>query len=654
MVDHATRYAERVVAGRVVASNRVRQVCAQHLADLQRDDLPYWWDPQRANHALKFFRRLRIPEGVDEGKPFRPFPWECFLIGMVFGWLQRHPDYPSLVVRRYNEVLLQTGRGAGKSPLLAGFMLYLLLEDFWLDDGKMVREPSPYIPLVAAKSEQAEITWKFLRNMVAWTKNTNLLTHYLEQDGRLLKRPEPVILDFKGGKAVRGAKYLYAHHGDLNTEPFGVVILVSAEASGRGATGSNPSAVLGDEYHDFISKGLLDRLQSGRKQRRQPLMLLFTNSGASDATPYGKDYTRDCKVLDGKLPPEPRRLVLLYECDEGDDPFAAAKNGRFIVKRPRMWLKMNPSLEHGYPGYASIHRDVTEALRDPEAWARVARFQFCMWTRTARPWLKPEVIKKAWRDVLSPAEDRATRDCFVTVDAGVSRSLGAICFLWDFEEWLEAEVTCWGNFEYLEPKSVALNIPFDEWFQSEELIECAGNIEIEAMGAWLIPRLRANRVRGLAMDTFGKPELTTFISEVGRIRVIDGEEPPPYRKGGLYVWHHAQGFTTNQAKYEERRGLWMTASIAAAENEFAAERLRILETRPVEYGLEVAQIERKGKLAVFHKENPDLPNDPALVIAEAVGLYKFFNINKKRESTLAAAKAAYEKIRAKRRAAAGF
>ena len=201
------------------------------------------------------------------------------------------------------------------------------------------------------------------------------------------------------------------------------------------------------------------------------------------------------------------------------------------------------------------------------------------------------------------------------------------------------------------PKSVSLNIPFNEWFESEELIECGGDIEVETMGAWLVPRIRGNRVRGLAQDTFKRPELSDYLRTVGRLRVIEGEEPRPYRKGALYVWNHAQGYTTNQAKYDERRGLWMTASISAAEDLFASRRLTILRNAPTDYGLEVAQIARKDKLAVFHKDNPDLPNDPALVIAEACGLYKFFNINKKRGSTLEASRAVYETIKARRAAA---
>ena len=623
--DAATYYAERVQAGHFTANARVRQVTARHLDEYRSSGLPYWYDPDKAKQAIDFFKRLRIPMGEDQGKPFLPFPWQSFVIGCTFGWRTYHADDTAREIRRYREVLVQTGRGSGKSPLLAGFLLQGILDD---------DEPHPQIHLMAARSEQADITWKFLRLMVDFSEDTDLLTHHW-RDGALRKRDEPVVLDFKGGKIIRGSKYLYVQEGDRDV---GEAVLVSADSSGRGATGVNSSRIIYDEYHDFETDELLDRFRSGRKQRRQPLVVGMTNAGASDQTPYGREYQRVVRVLDGRLPDEPHLLALLYEPDEGDRPFEDSKT----------WEKMNPSNRYGYPGKASIRHEVAEARRSPDAYARVSRFQFCIWTKAVKPWLNPEVIDQAMVGALSPLSVRRQRECFVTVDLGVNRSLSAVCFLWDMEDHLEVGISCWGNIDYLLPKSEHLNIPFGEWFE-DGLNECGGDVEVGEVAAWTAKEIAAHRVRGLAMDTFKKPSFLEALSESPEfrelgIRVQPGDEARPYSRRVLNVWNHPQGFTENKTIYDKKRGLWMTASLAAAEEELMAGRVRILETKPVRYGMEIASVERKDKLARIVKDNHDLPNDPAVVLVEAIGLYQFMRHNAKRASVMEATRAIYDRL----------
>ena len=51
------------------------------------------------------------------GEPFVLLPWMKFLIGSLFGWWRITPEGQERW--RFDEVWLETGKGAGKSPLMA-------------------------------------------------------------------------------------------------------------------------------------------------------------------------------------------------------------------------------------------------------------------------------------------------------------------------------------------------------------------------------------------------------------------------------------------------------------------------------------------------------------------------------------------------------
>ena len=291
--DSTTKYAERVASGKLVACESIRWSAKRHLDEYRATGLPYWFDADRAWRALAFFRRLTVPEGrsryMDNGKPrkLKLFDWQEFMIGSIAGWRMYHEDFPDKEVRRFLEVVLMTARGSGKSPILAGLMLWHLLED---------DEPQPRGHLITSKTSQGQYVWDPLQTMVedAQTEG-NLFTHSTrERPGRRERvRDEPIILDFIGGRSYATEMSLYVRQGGRG----GSIKLVSGESSGRGATGANSSLILCDEMHDLRTDDLLDRYLSGRKERLQPLFIVTTNAGDSDLTPYGRMYRRLCKDI---------------------------------------------------------------------------------------------------------------------------------------------------------------------------------------------------------------------------------------------------------------------------------------------------------------------------------------------------------------------
>ncbi len=79
---------------------------------------------QRRNVPSTFFSKvLKLNGGEHEGKSFNLLPWQCFIVGSIFGW-KNSDDY-----RRYRMAYVESGKGSGKSPLAAGIALYCLVAD---------------------------------------------------------------------------------------------------------------------------------------------------------------------------------------------------------------------------------------------------------------------------------------------------------------------------------------------------------------------------------------------------------------------------------------------------------------------------------------------------------------------------------------------
>lgn len=75
--------------------------------------------------ALDFFPEvLRLNGGQFEGVPFVLGPWQQFIVGSLFGWVQAADG-----TRRFRTAYIEVGKGNGKSPLAAGIGLYCLCAD---------------------------------------------------------------------------------------------------------------------------------------------------------------------------------------------------------------------------------------------------------------------------------------------------------------------------------------------------------------------------------------------------------------------------------------------------------------------------------------------------------------------------------------------
>ncbi len=149
MKDRVTQYAEDVLAaGKMAAGPHVRDACQRHLNDIENaEHQGLIWDAKEAEHVIDFFEVVLFLNGGEfEGKPFILHPAQAFIVGSLFGWKIKDDG-----TRRYRVAFIEQGKGNGKSPLIAGIGLYLLVAD---------GESRAEIYAAASKMDQAKILFR--------------------------------------------------------------------------------------------------------------------------------------------------------------------------------------------------------------------------------------------------------------------------------------------------------------------------------------------------------------------------------------------------------------------------------------------------------------------------------------------------------------
>lgn len=349
--DPVTTYARKIVAGKIIAGPHVRAACSRHLEDLEKaPSRGFFFDLNIVDRVIGFYRDvLRLNGGDYEGKPYELLDWQKFIVGSLFGWVDVQG------YRRFRIAYIETGKGSGKSPLVAGIGLYGLVAD-----GEMRAE----VYAAATKKDQAMVLF---RDAVAMVEQSPVLSTNLKKSGR--------------GEQTWNVAYL------KNGSFFRPI------SSDEGQSGPRPHIGLIDEVHEHKTAHAIDMMRAGFKFRTQPMIAMITNSGSDKKSPCGIHHDYSIKVASGQVIDDE---FFGYVCalDESDDPF----------KDEKCWHKANPSLRFGLPGIKYLRGQVKDAKGMPSKEAIVRRLNFCQWTEASNPWISFEVWKGArqvydWRDL---------------------------------------------------------------------------------------------------------------------------------------------------------------------------------------------------------------------------------------------------------------
>ncbi len=542
--DPVTRWARSVVAGQVVAGPHVRNAARRHLRDLERGPKRgLVWDLPAALHAIGFFPDvLRLNGGKFEGIPFELHLSQKFIIGSAFGWKRKNGR------RRFRRIYVETGKGSGKSPLLAGVGMYCLLAD---------KEARAEVYAFASKKDQAQVLF---RDAVAMR----------DQSPRLAGR-----LTASGG---RGAEWNLA---DIQTGSFFRPI-----ASADGQSGPRPHCALGDEIHEHADALTLDMMERGFKWREQPMLWMATNAGSDRNSVCWREHEHACNVAAGTKSPDADFTFVGEVIDDDTFSFVCALD-RFDnpLRDPKCWVKANPLLG------LTVQRDylagvVRQARAIPGKLNGILRLHFCKWTDAAEAWMSRETLEECLAE-FDPGQ-HAGADAYLGADLSGSQDLtalatvvptglvdvtkpdGNVVRLPTFDAWVDV----WTPRDTMEERSLRDKMPYDLWCEEGFLHAEDGKIiRLDFVAARIAELASELRVRLLAYDRYAYRRLEEELAALG-VSVPQAEHP----QGGK----RRAAATPEQVAEAKRRGvdppqgLWMPGSLNELEKLFLEGRIRIL------------------------------------------------------------------------------
>lgn len=522
--DEATAYALAVRSGDIIAGPHVRNACARHLDDLLTGhERGIEFRTEIVEHRLRFFREvLRLAGGEFEDVPFDPLPWQCFVIGSLFGWIRTETKH-----RRFRTAYIETGKGSGKSPLVAGIgMIGLVADD----------EPRAEVYSAAAKKDQAMILF---RDAVAMVDQSPMLSNRVTKSG---KNPTWQLTD-------------------LSTASFFKPI-----SSDSAQSGPRPHVAILDELHEHPDGEVANMMRAGTKGRRQALIVEITNSGFDRTSVCWEHHETSIRVAAGTFEND-GWFSFVCGCDEDDDPITDEPDP--VLGYPRSWCKANPSLQAPEgrrtfgPDY--LRELVKEARSIPSKESTVRRLNFCEWVDAESPWISGET----WRNCeVEEIEVEEGEPVYLGLDLSSNRDLTSLALVFPARDGLpmRARAFFWTPGDTVRDREREDRVPYTTWVRQGHLYAPDGQTINYAAVAKKIKAIGEEfEVKGVAADPWRLNELLEKLASVDCPAWL-WEGPDSHHLDGLRVVKHGQGFGGGASKAK----LWMPKSISDLESALLA------------------------------------------------------------------------------------
>ena len=591
-LERVSAYAQAVLDGAIVAGPHVRNACRRHFDDLTKGKARgLYWDDAAARRVFNFFeRKLRLSEGQFDNQPFILQPMQEFIIGSIFGWKRADGT------RRFRRAYIEAGKGCGKSPLVGGIGLYGLVYD---------DEPGAQIFAAAATKDQASILFRDAVKM-------------MRQSPDLSKKVKP-----SGGFE---REYNLAH---LRSASF---FRPMSKEAGKTGSGLRPHFALCDEVHEHPGPEIMRMLEAGFKFRRQPLLVMITNSGSDRLSVCWREHEMACNVAAGtQTPDEVYEYVgetwpgsdelFSYVCalDKDDDP----------LEDDSCWIKTNP-LMGVTVSKEYIASQVAFAKNFPSDAPGILRLYFCVWTDAHSSWMPRKTVESVMTDFDLPADGAPV---FLGVDLSRHQDLTCVAY-----------VTPTGHREMTRPDGTTFMAPtFDAWvdsFTPADTLKERADRDKAPYVQWVkdgyIQAIPGERIRydyvaysvaqadkrfdikAVAYDQYAYKEFMEACGALG-LELVHRDHP----QGGLRR-NKPDEALVEQAKAEglpEPGGLWMPGSIREVEMLIIDKRIRLRSNPVLMTAMMAATFSKPDALGNKYlvKETSHRRIDPAVALCMAVG-----------------------------------
>lgn len=327
-------YYSKIESGEIVTSRRVKAVYSRLVEEIQhpKENSPYYFDEELGERPIQFIERFCKQSQGTLGAPLKLELFQKTFIQTLFGFIEKETGF-----RRFRETLFLCGRKNGKSTLLSGIALYMLIAD---------GEGAAEIYSVATKKDQAK---KVL------TEAVNMIKQSPELRAVIKKRRNDVYFPYT-------ASIFEALASDSNT-----------------LDGLNAHGVIIDELHAIRDRNLYEVMKQSTSSRRQPLVVMITTAGTVRECIFDDMYKYACDVADGIIE-DPLFLPILYELDAREE-----------WTDPTKWIKANPGLGV-IKQYKTLEAFVERAKKNPADLPGVLCKDFNVRENSSESWLSFEEI----------------------------------------------------------------------------------------------------------------------------------------------------------------------------------------------------------------------------------------------------------------------
>lgn len=436
-MNYIVEYWKEIESGKCVVSRRVRKQYQELVRRIEQPDTGarYMFDEKRALRPIEFIERFcKHSKGEWAGKPVVLELFQKAFISALFGFVDKETG-----LRQYREAMFYVARKNGKSTMLAGIALYMLVAD---------GEAGAEIYSAATKRDQAKLIFEEAFNMV-------------KQNGQLRELLKKRKTDLYFASTFSRFEALSKDSGSMD--------------------GLNAHCVIIDELHGVKDRNLYEVLKQSQSARRQPLLIMITTAGTVRECIFDEMYATACNVVDGIFKDD-TFLPILYELDSREE-----------WTQPEAWQKANPALGT-IKKLDDLKTKIARAQFNPNELRGVLVKDFNVRDTLSTAWLNFDDIKNPERFDLS-----RFRNKFAIGGVDLSKTLDLTCAtLLMVDKQTETRYVTqmyWLPEETLEKRVVEEKIPYDKWRDRGLLRTCAGNtIDYKDVTAWFIEMINKYQI----------------------------------------------------------------------------------------------------------------------------------------------------------------